>query len=133
MVRWSVLPALLLAALFLAPATLVSDSHGRDGLVLTAQVEGQQLALVAFSPFCVVVKIGDSDYGVTTSYLIRRVQLGDSPRFDTASSNSLILNPRGREDVRVPMTFGQGPLRARLEPLAFAAIGAPLESAADTG
>jgi hypothetical protein len=89
--------------------------------------------VVAFSPFCVIVRVGDSDFGVTTSYLVRRVQLGDPSHHDSPPANSLILNPRGREDVRVPVSFGGGAIRARWVPLAFAAIGTPPEAIADRG
>jgi hypothetical protein len=128
MFRWSVLPALLLVSLFLFPATLVSDRPGRDGLELTSQVQGHQLALVAFAPFCVVVKVGDSNFGVTTSYLVRRVELSGSTRFASPSPSSLILNPRGRTDVRIPLSFGKGPVRARWVPLDVAGIETSIDS-----
>jgi|SRR5438105_12131310 len=133
MYRWGLVPALLLAVLFLSPAAFVSDGPGTHGLEVTAQFEGQRLAVVAFSPFCVVVRFGNSDFGITTSYLVRRVQLADSNHFDATPGTSLILNPRGREDVRVPVSFGGAPIRARWVPLAFAEIGAPLDAAGDTG
>ena len=134
MFRWGVVPALLLAAIFVLPVSFATGGPGRDGLELTAQVEGQQLGVVAFSPFCIVLEVGDSDFGVTTSYLVRRVQLGGSSRFDSTPSSSLVLNPRGREDVRVPMSFGSAPLRARWVPLVFGGIeAAPLDSSNETG
>jgi len=127
-------PALLLASVFVLPITFATGGPSRDGLELTAQVEGAQLGVVAFSPFCIVFKVGDSDFGITTSYLVRRVELGGSTRFDPTPSGTLILNPRGQEDVRIPMNFGSAPLRARWVPIAFAGIATtPLDGSGETG
>jgi hypothetical protein len=56
MLRWSLVPALLLASIFLVPPAIDSATPG-SGVVITAQPAGQKLAVVAFSPFCVVLRV----------------------------------------------------------------------------
>ena len=112
MLRWALAPALLLASVFLLPPAADSATPG-SGFVVTAQPAGQKLAFVAFTPFCVVLRIGNTAYGMTTSYALHQVALSEP---STASSpQPLVLNPRGKEDVKVAVTYDRAaPPRARL-------------------
>ncbi len=102
MLRWSVAPALLLAGLFLLPPAIDFATPG-SGVAVTAQPAGEKLAVIAFSPFCVVLRVGNSAYAMTTSYSLRRVALSE-PSVD-GSPRPLLLNPLGKEDVRVAVSF----------------------------
>lgn len=125
MVRWALPPALLLASLFLLPAAIDSATPG-SGVVVTAQPGGEKLALVAFSPFCVVLRVGNIAYGMTTSYSLRQVALAEPAT--GAMPEPLVLNPLGREDVQVSVSFDQSASpRARLFRVPLAAGPAPLQ------
>jgi hypothetical protein len=112
MLRWALAPALLLASVFLLPPAADSATPG-SGFVVTAQPAGQKLAIVAFTPFCVVLRIGNTAYGMTTSYALRRVALAEPAT--TTSPQPLILNAHGNEDVKVSVSYDSSASpRARL-------------------
>jgi hypothetical protein len=102
MVRWTLAPALLLASLFLLPPAIDSATPG-SGVVVTAQPGGEKLAVVALSPFCVVLRVGNTAYGMTTSYALHQVALSEPSA--AASPEPLVLNPLGKEDVKVAVSF----------------------------
>src|SRR6202165_704028 len=102
MLRWALAPALLLASVFLLPPVIDSSPPGW-GFVGPAEPAGQKLAVVAFSPFCVVLRIGNTAYGMTTSYALHQVALAEPTA--AASPQPLVLNPFGKEDVKVAVSF----------------------------
>jgi hypothetical protein len=102
MVRWALPPAALLASLFVLPVAIDAAAPG-SGVVVTAQPAGEKVAVIAFSPFCVVLRIGNTAYGMTTSYALHQVALAE-PSAET-TPQPLVLNPLGKEDIRVAVSF----------------------------
>ncbi|MDQ6918643.1 MAG: hypothetical protein M3Z98_04705 [Candidatus Dormibacteraeota bacterium] len=102
MLRWALPPAVLLASFFMLPVAIDSATPG-SGIVITAQPAGEKLAVLAFSPFCVVVRIGDTAYGLTTSYALHQVAMAEPSTESTP--RPLVLNPNGKEDIRVAVSF----------------------------
>jgi len=123
MLRWAAPPAILLASLFLIPPAIDAATPG-SGVVVTAQPGGEKLAVIAFSPFSVVLRVGDTAYGMTTSYTLHEVALAEPSA--EATPRPLLLNPLGKEDISVAVSFdASASPRARL-------FQAPMAGAAPT-
>jgi hypothetical protein len=117
-------PALLLTSLFMLPGAVDSATPG-SGVVVTAQPAGEKLAVVAFSPFYVVLRVGNTAYGMTTSYALHQVALAEPSSGSLAQP--LILNPFGKEDIQVAVNFDSSASpRVRLFSVPIAGA-APLE------